>query len=126
MSVITIESKKLLKRVTDFYRQSLSENSEAITYLRDKLLIHRNLVIDDLGLGFSNGSLVAALPDDPTLVSKLLSLGILDKKGQEKLTNCIVVPLTDRKGDIINLHARSIRKRHAWCTNWSGYGMLNI
>ncbi len=125
MSAISIKTKKLLKRVSDFYRQSFSEDSDAMAYLRDKLLIHRNLVIDDLGLGYSNGSLVDALPDDPTLFSQLLSLGILDQQGREKLTNCLVAPLTDQKGDIINLHVHNIPKSHAWHTNRSGAGILN-
>jgi len=125
MSAISIESKKLLKRVADFYRQSLSEDSKAMAYLRDKLFVHRNVVIDDLGLGYSNGSLVDALPDDPALVSKLTSLSILDQRGNEKLSDCLVVPLTDQAGNIINLYARSIEKRHAWCINLSGCGILN-
>ncbi len=125
MPAISIEDKKLLKRVIDFYRQSLSEDTDVMAYLRDKLLIHRNLVINDLGLGYSNGTLANALPEDPALCSQLSSLGILDKKGADKLTDCLVVPLTDHAEETINLYARNIKKHNAWITNRSGSGLLN-
>jgi len=125
MSTISIESKKLLGRVVKFYRRSLSDDSAALAYMRDHFLIHKNRVIEDLGIGYSNGTLIEALPDDPNIIKQLSSLGILDDKGKEKLAHCLVVPLVDAAGATINLHARNLNNHHAWFTNRANGGILN-
>jgi hypothetical protein len=52
MAAISIESKKLLKKVADFYRRSLVEDSAAVGYLRDQFLIHNYRAIEDLEGGY--------------------------------------------------------------------------
>ena len=49
-------------------------------------------------VGYSDGSLVDTLPEDPPVIARLASLGILDRNGGDKLKNCLVVPLTDTSG----------------------------
>lgn len=125
MAAVSVESKKLLKRVAEYYRHSLSAGSEGLTYLRDKLQIHHNLVIEDCRLGYSDGSLVDTLPEDPAVITHLTELGILDKKGRDRLRHCIVVPLMDASGDIVNLYARNVRHHRARYMSRTVTGLIN-
>jgi DNA primase len=125
VAATSVESKKLLKRVAEYYGHSLSEGSDGLTYLRDKLQIHHNLVIEDCQLGYSDGSLVDTLPEDPAVITRLTGLGILDKKGRDRLRHCIVVPLRDASGDIVNLYARNVRHHRARYMRSSVTGLIN-
>jgi hypothetical protein len=125
VAAISVESKKLLNRVAEYYRHSLSAGSEGLTYLRDKLQIHHNLVIEDCRLGYSDGSLVDTLPEDPAVITRLTELGILDKKGRDRLRHCIVVPLMDASGDIVNLYARNVRLHRARYMRRNVTGLIN-
>lgn len=125
MAAMSVESMKLLKRVAGYYQHCLSADSSGMAYLRDKLQIHHNLVIKDCLVGYSDGSLVKTLPEDPAVLSRLHGMGILDKSGLDKLTDCLVVPLTDAAGEIVNLFAKDLNTHKSWFIKKSVSGILN-
>ncbi|WP_407929170.1 hypothetical protein [Desulfomarina profundi] len=62
-----------------------------------------NQTLTDFGTGYANGSLKNILPDDPEVINTLKSLGILNAKGNEIFYNCVVFPICDKDGAIVNL-----------------------
>ena len=58
--------------------------------------------------GYANGTLLNILPDDEEIIKSLKTIGILNGKGKEIFYNCVVFPLYDAKGAIVNLYGRNI------------------
>lgn len=125
MAALSVESRKLLERVVAYYQHTLSADSKGLIYLRDKLEVHFNPVIEDCRIGYSDGSLIDTLPEDPAVISKLTRMGILEKGKRDSLESCLVVPLTDASGDIINLHAINLRTHRSRLLNKTRAGILN-
>jgi hypothetical protein len=61
-------------------------------------------------VGYVNGTLLEILPEDEEVLKALKKIGILNAKGNEIFYNCVVFPLYDSKGGIINLYGRSIEE----------------
>jgi DNA primase len=59
-----------------------------------------------------NGSLKNILPEDPAVIKTLKTLGILNAKGNEIFYNCVVFPIYDTDGAIVNLYGRNIDPAH--------------
>ena len=62
------------------------------------------------GTGYVNGTLPDILPDDEEAITSLKKIGILNGKGHETFYNCIVFPLYDNNGGIVNLYGRTLPK----------------
>ena len=75
MARISVDSIQLINRVVEYYRHSLTADSKGLLYLRDQLGIHHNLVIEDFRIGYSDGSLVNTLPEDPAVIGRLTVAG---------------------------------------------------
>ena len=104
---ITVQDKKLLARVTGYYQHTFTEDQRGIDYLKNRGITNKQTFID-FGTGFVNGSLKNILPDDPEVIKTLKSLGILNTKGNEIFYNCVVFPVHDKDGSIVNLYGRNI------------------
>jgi DNA primase len=74
--------------------------------------IRRQRTETDFGAGFVNGSLKKILPEDPAVIKTLKNLGILNAKGNEIFYNCVVFPIYDTDGTIVNLYGRNIDPAH--------------
>lgn len=116
--ILTIRDRKLLERIADYYRHTFAESPHGIRYLA-ALGITGNSTFADFRIGFANGSLKNILPDDPEILASLKKLGILDRKGNEVLANCIVLPMHDRDG-IVNLYGHNIDTETSTCLNDKG------
>jgi len=103
-----IKDAKLLARVVSFYQHTLTLDNRGITYLKNDLGITDNQSIKDFGAGYVNGTLLEILPQDEEVKKSLQKLGILNGKGHEVFYNCIVFPLFDANGAIVNLYGRNI------------------
>ena len=103
----TIQEAKLLARVVGYYQHTFSEDTRGLEYLKGRG-ISNNQSLQDFGIGFVNGSLKNILPDDPQVIKSLKDLGILNQKGNEIFYNCVVFPLYDQDGGIVNLYGRNI------------------
>ncbi|MCP3888340.1 MAG: toprim domain-containing protein [Desulfobulbaceae bacterium] len=104
---ITVQDKKLLARVVSYYQHTFTEDKRGLEYLRNRGISDKQSLAD-FGTGFVNGSLKNILPDDPEVIKTLKNIGILNKKGNETFYNCVVFPLYDKDGGIVNLYGRNI------------------
>jgi DNA primase catalytic core len=114
-SPFTIEQtdQELLKTVVDFYSARLKQCPNGLAYLEKRGLVHPEL-IDTFQIGFVDRTLGYRLP--PTQIKageeireRLKELGVLRKKtGHEHLRGCIVFPLYDFDGNIVQMYGRRI------------------
>ncbi len=104
---ITVADKKLLTRVIAYYQHTFTEDTRGLDYLKNRGISDKQS-LTDFGTGFVGGSLKNILPDDPEVIKALKNLGILNKKGNETFFNCVVFPLYDKDGGIVNLYGRNI------------------
>ena len=106
-AAITVQDKKLLAKVVAFYQHSLTTDSRGLDYLKARGITD-NQAIKDFGAGFVAGTLREILPDDEEVIKTLQKIGILNKKGNEVFYNCVVFPLYDEHGTVVNLYGRNI------------------
>ncbi len=104
---ITVADKKLLARVVGYYQHTFTEDQRGLDYLKDRGISDKQSLAD-FGVGFVNGSLKNILPEDPEVIKTLKNLGILNQKGNEIFYNCVVFPIYDKDGGIVNLYGRNI------------------
>ena len=105
---LTVKDYKLFARVVDYYQHTFAEHQAGADYLKNIRGIHHNQSLKDFGTGYVNGTLPDILPEDDAVLSSLKKIGILNKNGRESFYNCVVFPLYDVKGAIVNLYGRSI------------------
>jgi DNA primase catalytic core len=103
---------ELLGRVIDFYHRTLLESPEALAYLEERGLSSRE-AIERFRLGYSNRTLGYRIPqrqwkEGRELRGRLQELGVLRKSGHEHLRGCLVVPIFDRGGRVVEVYGRRI------------------
>jgi DNA primase len=104
-----VKERKLLNKVMSFYQHTFSQDSRGLRYLKDERGITDNQTFKDFGVGYVNGDLLQTLPvDDEETIKALKRIGILNPKGHEVFYNCVVFPLYDERGSIVNLYGRHI------------------
>ena len=109
---LTVKDKKLLARVVNYYQHTFKEDSSGLDYLGNRGVSDKQS-LKDFAVGFVSGSLRDILPDDDEVIKTLKKLGLLNKKGNETFYNCIVFPLYDQNGAIVNLYGRNINDDNA-------------
>ena len=105
---LSIKEQKLLARVVAYYQHTLTLDKRGVNYLKNERGITENRSLTDFGSGYVNGTLLEILPQDEDIKKALQKIGILNKKGHETFYNCVVFPLHDQNGAIVNLYGRSI------------------
>ena len=105
---LNIKERKLLTRVADYYRHTFTEDSRGMNYLRDERGIAEIKAMEDFNAGYVNGTLLDILPDDEEVTNALKGIGILNHKGHETFYNCVVFPMYDSAGAVVNLYGRNI------------------
>jgi DNA primase len=105
---LTVKEQKLLARVVSYYQHTLTLDKRGLNYLKNERGISDSRSLTDFGCGYVNGTLLEILPQDDEIKKTLQRIGILNKKGHETFYNCVVFPLHDQSGAIVNLYARSI------------------
>jgi DNA primase len=106
------DEQQALKRVIDFYHETLKQCSDAIDYLESRGLNHPEL-INTFKLGFANRTLAYRLPAKNRKAGSeirglLQSVGILRKSGHEHFNGSIVVPVLDENNQIKEVYGRKI------------------
>ncbi len=104
---LTVKEQKLLARVVSYYQHSFGEDPKGMAYLTSRG-ISDNQSFSDFGAGFANGTLLNILPEDTDIINSLKKIGILNSRGKEVFLNCVVFPLYDDKGSVVNLYGRNI------------------
>ncbi|MCF6179039.1 MAG: CHC2 zinc finger domain-containing protein, partial [Geopsychrobacter sp.] len=95
------DEQQALKRIIDFYHETLKQSPEALEYLESRGLNNPEL-INKFKLGFSNRTLAYRLPAKnrkagAEIRGLLQSVGILRKTGHEHFNGSIVVPIFDNR-----------------------------
>ena len=96
------DEQQALKRVIDFYHETLKQSPEVTDYLESRGLNHPEL-INTFKLGFANRTLSYRLPEKNRTAGSeirglLQSVGILRKSGHEHFNGCLVVPVMSMDG----------------------------
>ena len=99
---------KLLTRVAAFYHRRFLDTPEGLRYLTKVRGIHDVSLFKTFHIGLSDGSLLEALPQDEAALAELRGLGILSQRGRELFDGCVVFPLWNAAGAIVNLYGRRI------------------
>ena len=107
---MAVKALKLLSKVISYYQHSFTQDSRGLNYLKNERGITDNQTFKDFETGYVNGSLLETLPEDEEIIKALKGIGILNNKGHEIFYNCVVFPLYDSKGAVVNLYGRNIDK----------------
>jgi hypothetical protein len=97
----------LLERMAELYVKGLAKSEEALAYLRERGITDMETV-RSFRLGYVDGS-CAKLAGAKAQREALTELGILNEKGTETLYGCIVVPLTDKDGQVTSFLGRRVK-----------------
>jgi DNA primase catalytic core len=98
----------LLGRVSNFYLRTLHKEDRAgLDYLASRKLSDPAM-LEGFRLGYCNGTLRQALPDDGEINDQLKALGILNEKGNEVFYGRVVVPIQDDTGNVVGLYGRKV------------------
>ncbi len=103
---LTVREKKLLARVVAYYQHTFEKTALGLDYLKNVRNINKNKSLRDFGAGYVNGTLPSTLPDDDKIIADLKTIGILNTKSKERFLNCVVFPLYDTTGAVVNLYGR--------------------
>jgi hypothetical protein len=99
---------KLLTRVAAFYSRAFAEAPEGLHYLQVTRGIRDAALFKSFQVGLANGRLMEVLPHDARSVAELMALGVLTDAGGEFFKGCVVFPLVDPEGAIVNLYGRRL------------------
>ena len=106
------DSSKILVQVSDYYAERLATNPAALEYLATRGLDDESL-IGRFKIGFSDRTLGLRIPharrkDGAELRQNLKTLGVYRKNGREHLNGCLTVPVTNEKGETVQIYGRRI------------------
>lgn len=110
----TLGDAALLEAVVAHYRRSLAETTAVHAWLAEHG-ISNGEVIDAFGLGFSDRTLGLSIPIGARaagreLRGRLQSLGVLRSTGHEQFRGCVVVPVRDGEGRIVQCYGHRIAR----------------
>ena len=107
---------EVLGQVVSFYHETLKQTPDALAYLAKRGLTSPEMV-SHFRLGFANRTLGYRLPASnrqagAEMRGRLQKLGILRETGHEHFTGCIVFPIFDRTGQVVEMYGRKIADDH--------------
>ncbi len=94
-------------RVISYYQHTFAEDPTGLNYLKNRGVTN-NQSLTDFSTGFANATLLNILPEDNEIIKSLKKIGILNTRGKEVFYNCVVFPLYNDKGAVVNLYGRNI------------------
>jgi DNA primase len=109
------EDAELLEQVVAYYHQTLKEEPKALKYLGDRGLLNDE-AIERFRLGYANRTLGYRLPEKnrkagAEIRGRLQRLGIYRESGHEHFNGCLVVPVFDEAGRVVEIYGRKIAPR---------------
>jgi DNA primase catalytic core len=99
---------KLLTRVAAFYHRRFLDTPEGLRYLTRSRGIHDVGLFKTFQVGYADGSLLEALPQDEQARDQLQALGVLTSRGRELFDGCVVFPLWNEAGAVVSLYGRRV------------------
>lgn len=106
--VTPVKRAKLLERVAAFYHQRFLDLSEGQQYLVRERGIRNLALFRDYRVGYADGSLLEALPRDSESLMQFRFLGVLNGRNRDSFAGCVVFPLFDATGALVNLYGVGI------------------
>jgi len=119
-------ARQLLQRTLTCYEQNC-ETEKPQNYLAQRGITDLAF-LNRYAIGYSDGRLTSILPNEGGVLEDLTTLGILNDKGRERFTNCLVIPVYDIEGNLSTFYGRSVKqgdKRHIFLPNRST-GLWNV
>ncbi len=129
----------LLGRVADYYHRTFLNEPAAMRYLQSRACLHPEAV-NAFKLGYANRTLGYRVPPVETaagrqLKARLQALGVLRQTtGHEHLNGCVVFPLCDTAGQVVQLYGRRLsaeseQPRHLYLSGpqrgvWNALGLV--
>ncbi len=103
---------ELITSVARYYHQRLKESPNALEYLQSRCLTNSE-VIEQFQIGFVDRTLGLRLPAAQVkagseIRARLRSVGILRDTGHEHLRGCVVFPLLNDHGKVVQLYGRRV------------------
>ncbi len=107
------DDQAMLRRVIDYYHETLKQSPEALEYLERRGLAHPEL-IGHFRLGYANRTLGYRLPEKSRKAGaevrgQLQKLGLLRPSGHEHFSGSLVIPVISPDGLITEVYGRKIR-----------------
>lgn len=96
--------------IVEYYHHTLLESPAGQAYLEQRGLCDGEL-IRTFKLGYADGTLRSIVPSSGEALEPLKQIGILTPRGGEFFRGCIVVPIHDAHGAVVNLYGRHTAKR---------------
>jgi DNA primase catalytic core len=109
VEVSPAERTKLLTRVAAHYHRAFLDHPEGLRYLVDVRGLRDTALFKTFHVGLANGSLLEALPQDGPILAQLRAIGVLTATGREFFGGCVVFPLWNTEGAIVNLYGRRLK-----------------
>ena len=105
-----------LSQAVKYYHETLLQTPDAQAYLQKRGLKSSEM-IGHFRLGFANRTLGLRLPPanrkaGAELRGRLQKLGIIRESGHEHFNGCIVFPIFDRTGQVVEIYGRKIADGH--------------
>ena len=101
----TPERQKLLNKAAEFYHKAFLTAPEGRAYLRGRGLTDAALY-EAFRIGYADGTILDAIPPEGDVLEELKGLGILDAQGREHFRDCVVFPIADRSGNVVEMYGR--------------------
>lgn len=111
---VGLDDQALLAAVVGHYRHALAESAATLAWLQEHGVTDGD-VLEVFDLGWSDRTLGLSLPISARaagreLRGRLQSLGVLRDTGHEQLRGCVVVPVRDEHGQVVQLHGRRVQR----------------
>lgn len=103
-----------VEMATTFYQKALASSKEAMAFLCEQRGLSQQ-IIKKFGLGYCNRSLGRTLPDGDHFEGAMIRgalqrYGLLKPNGHELFRGCIVIPVRDPDGRLVDMYGRKIAK----------------
>ena len=108
MTISSLDRSKLLSLVADFYHAAFNQRKDGKEYLAKRGITDPSL-LSRFKAGFCAGSIRDSMPKDGNMLEELKVMGVITKGDREFFKNCVVFPISDMTGRIVNLYGRRIR-----------------
>jgi DNA primase catalytic core len=104
-----ISSLAILERVVDLYHRRFLETPASPAYLASRGIADPELY-RAFRIGYADGTLLEKVPASGKLREDLVSVGVLLPDGREFFAGCVVFPLFDAQGAVVNLYGRAVER----------------
>lgn len=109
----TAGMEEAINQALDYYSERLFKSPNALKYL-ERRGVRDDVTLDGFKIGFSDRTLGLRLPDGnrkegERIRGLLKQSGVYRENGREHFRGCIVMPVTDQNGEVVEIYGRRIK-----------------